>query len=235
MNPQPPEALETADHSAAAASELNNLLHIISGTADLLDNIWHDSPVADKYVAMLRTSIERAVSVTSELIGVATRSDDKIVLHPAVFQQISRPHVASPTPSAAPHARPRALVVDDEPMVLTVAEDVLTREGFDVTTAANGCECLNLFSANPASFAIVILDLAMPLMNGEETFDRLQAIAPDVRVLLHTGFVEDARADAMLARGLLGVLPKPLRAEEYATIIRSTLANTESAATALSA
>ena len=234
MDTQPPEALETADHSAAAASELNNLLHIISGTADILDNIWHDSPVADKYVAMLRTSIDRAVSVTSELIGVATRSDDKIVLHPAVFQQVSRPYADS-TPSAAPRARPRPLVVDDEPMVLTVAEDVLTREGFDVTTAANGCECLNLFSANPASFAIVILDLAMPLMNGEETFDRLQAIAPNVRVLLHTGFVEDARAAAMLARGLLGVLPKPLRGDEYAAIIRSTLANADSATTALSA
>lgn len=207
----------------ATASELNNLLHIIAGTADMLGNIWQDSPDAEKYVAMMRASIDRATAVTAELIDAAARTDNKIILHPAVLQQVNSFHGAPAAPAASAELVQRLLVVDDEPMVLELAKEFLTANGFDVITADNGCECLSIFGGDPDGFALVVLDLAMPLMNGEETFDRLQVIKPDVRVVLNTGFIDRARAEAMLARGLLAVLPKPLRAEEYVVRLRSLL------------
>ena len=217
MNPT--QECPTGGEATAAASELNNLLHIIAGTADMLDNIWQGSPDADKYVAMLRTSVERAASVTAELVRVAAHRDDKIVIHPAVLDQAGCHHPPAAPPSRP--ARPRLLLVDDEPMALELASQFLTAKGFEVTTAENGCEGLSIFANAPDSFALVVLDFAMPLMNGEETFDRLRSIKPDVRVALNTGFIDSARAEAMLARGLLDVLPKPLRAEEYVARIQS--------------
>jgi CheY-like chemotaxis protein len=219
MKKQPTQECATAAGATAAASELNNLLHIISGTADMLGNIWQGSPGADKYVAMLRTSVERAASVTAELVRAAAHPDGKIVIHPAALAACASPPARRPSPQA----RPRLLIVDDEPMALELAKEFLNAKGFDVATAENGCECLSIFATDPDTFALVVLDFAMPLMNGEETFDRLQAIKPDVRVALNTGFIDSTRAEAMLARGLLAVLPKPLRADEYVARIQSLL------------
>ena len=223
MNNPSNQGPASAAEATAAASELNNLLHIIAGTADMLGNIWQGSPDADKYVAMLRTSVERAASVTAELVQVAAHKNDKILIHPAVLDQAGCFHPPAALPSHP--ARPRLLVVDDEPMALELAKEFLTSQGFEVVTAENGCEALSIFAADPDSFALVVLDFAMPLMNGEETFDRLQGIKPDVRVVLNTGFIDSTRAETMLARGLLDVLPKPLRADEYIARIQSALRN----------
>ena len=222
MNNYPIQEFAAGAETTAAASELNNLLHIIAGTTDLLGNIWQGSPDADKYVAMLRTSVERAAAVTAQLVQVAAHKGDKIVIHPAVLEQAGCIH--PPAITSRPQS-PRLLIVDDEPMALELASEFLTAKGFEITTAKNGCEALSIFAGEPDAFALVVLDFAMPLMNGEETFDRLQGIKPGVRVVLNTGFIDSKRAEAMLARGLLGVLPKPLRADEYVARIQSLLSN----------
>ena len=69
-------------------------------------------------------------------------------------------------------------------MNLVLAKRILSPAGFEVITAQSGFDCLDLFRKSPAKFDLVLLDLSMPFMDGEETFERLKAIAPNVVVLL---------------------------------------------------
>ena len=110
----------------------------------------------------------------------------------------------------------RILVVDDEPAARVLSFRVFTEAGFDVITAQSGFECLEQFWRRPHWFDLILLDLSMPFMDGEETFKRLRGINPNVVVMLSTGFFAEAqgRVERMLAGGLSGFIRKPHRPDE---------------------
>jgi two-component system cell cycle sensor histidine kinase/response regulator CckA len=123
----------------------------------------------------------------------------------------------SDAPEASGRARlRRILVVDDEPAARVLANRVFSEAGFEVTTVQSGFECLERFRKQPHWFDLVLLDLSMPFMDGEETFKRLRGINPSVVVLLSTGFLGPAqeRIERMLAGGLAGFIRKPHRPDE---------------------
>jgi CheY-like chemotaxis protein len=214
-------SVNSSDDPAAqkAASELNNLLEIISGTSSTLENIWAGNDGAQKYFDMLRTSVDRAAAVTAELAEHAGGTNDKVLLHPELMD-FARPR-KMPTPTAKKTRR--LLVVDDEPMALVLAKRILSEGGFEVETAQSGFECLDLFRRRPRHFDLILLDLSMPFMDGEETFSRLRGIHPDVVVLLSTGFIAKERLDRMMAAGMAGFLRKPHRPDEMVAHVRSVL------------
>ena len=115
------------------------------------------------------------------------------------------------------------MVVDDEPMALVLAKRILAEADFEVATAQSGFECLDLFRKRPRHFDLILLDLTMPFMDGEETFGRLRSISPDVVVLLSTGFIAEERLDRMLSAGMAGFLRKPHRPDELVANIRAIL------------
>jgi CheY-like chemotaxis protein len=129
------------------------------------------------------------------------------------------PHEKSAPKLSARGGHPRTrriLVVDDEPAARVLAFRVFTEAGFDVITVQSGFECLEQFWRRPHWFDLILLDLSMPFMDGEETFKRLRAINPNVVVLLSTGFFAEAqgRVERMLAAGLSGFIRKPHRPDE---------------------
>jgi DNA-binding response OmpR family regulator len=73
---------------------------------------------------------------------------------------------------------------------------------------------LERFRKQPSGFDLILLDLSMPFMDGEETFRRLRDIHPGVIVLLSTGFTAQERVDRMLAAGMAGFIRKPHRPDE---------------------
>ena len=221
--------------SEEVASELNNLLQIISGTSDVIENIWEGKPGAAKYFEMLRESVARAAEVTTDLVERSGRKCSKIVLHPH-FVSLKEPPATSavstpiPTPpQKASRPKQRILVVDDEKMLLILTAEILREEGYEVVTAQSGFECLDLFRANGRRFDLVLLDLNMPLMDGEETFHRLRALDPKLRVMLCTGFVQKERLDRMMSEGLSGFVQKPLGPQQYLSSIRAVLAKAAAA------
>ncbi|MGZ4965776.1 MAG: response regulator [Chthoniobacterales bacterium] len=215
----------TADSSPAKsglsseeiASELNNLLQIIAGTSDLIENIWEGKPGASKYFAMLRESVARAADVTTDLVEASGTLNRKIVLHPAFAWGKAAQRKANA-------AKKRIMLVDDEKMLLILTGEILREEGYEVVTAQSGFECLDQFGIANRKFDLVLLDLNMPLMDGEETFQRLRAIQPDVRVMLCTGYVQQERLNHMLEAGLCGFVQKPLGPKKYLASVRAVLA-----------
>jgi two-component system cell cycle sensor histidine kinase/response regulator CckA len=119
--------------------------------------------------------------------------------------------------------RQSILLVDDEAMALALVKRILVEAGYSVVCAQSGFECIELFRNSPDKFDLVLLDLTMPMMNGEETFHRLRHIRPDVPVVLCAGFIQQDQLDRLLEEGLAGLLRKPLAPDEIVDHVRSTL------------
>src|SRR5438045_9520305 len=117
------------------------------------------------------------------------------------------------------------LVVDDDPASRILPDRVFSEASFEVTTVAFEFECLEQFWQRPSWFDLILLDLSMPFMDGEETFRRLRNINPLVVVLLSTGFFADAqgRVERMIAGGLTGFIRKPHRPDELLAKVQSIL------------
>ena len=147
-------------------------------------------------------------------------------LSESTFSQKSSSPADPETRGHALPARPRRiLVVDDEPAARVLGKRVFSEAGFEVATVQSGFECLELFRQHPRYFDLILLDLSMPFMDGEETFTRLRAINPHVVVLLSTGFMAQERVDRMLAAGLAGFLRKPHNPVELVAQVESALKN----------
>jgi PAS domain S-box-containing protein len=112
------------------------------------------------------------------------------------------------------------LVVDDEEMVRGAAKRILEHSGFTVLTASDGLEAVEIFRQKAEETLVVLLDLTMPHMNGEQTYEEIQKIRAGTPVILMSGFSEpDARHRFREGR-LAGFLTKPFRASEIIDSIR---------------
>jgi CheY-like chemotaxis protein len=101
------------------------------------------------------------------------------------------------------------LVIDDEEMVRETMADVLADAGLQVLQAADGPTGVQLFRDRLKEIKLVLLDLSMPGMSGEEVFYELQAINPRVPILLISGYSEHEVMDRFVNKGLAGFIQKP--------------------------
>ena len=111
-------------------------------------------------------------------------------------------------------------MVDDEPPVLSLARSALERSGYSVLIAESGIEAEEIMRHKAREIEVVILDVTMPHMNGEEAFRRLKAIHPDVPVILSTGHSETETTSRFAGAGLAGFLQKPYTASQLAEKVR---------------
>ena len=115
------------------------------------------------------------------------------------------------------------LLVDDEEVVRRFAATMLADLGYTVLEAANGQQAIELFQRNASNIMLVILDLSMPVMNGEECLRRLRSIKPDVPVLLSSGFTETEAARRFQSAGAATFLQKPYTAQHLADLVKYAL------------
>ena len=101
------------------------------------------------------------------------------------------------------------LIVDDEETVCDVTEQMLERFGFSVLTAPDGHAALKLFGVHADEIVCVLLDLTMPLMDGEEAFREMRRLHPGVRVILCSGYNEQDAILRFAGKGLAGFIQKP--------------------------
>ncbi len=115
------------------------------------------------------------------------------------------------------------LLVDDEKMIRDIGRDVLEALGYQVLTARGGRQALKLFDRWRDRIDIVILDLSMPDMDGEATFDALWETAPGTKVILSSGYSLDAHARRIMKKGCCAFLQKPFKMAVLARTIEAIL------------
>ncbi len=115
------------------------------------------------------------------------------------------------------------LLVDDEAVVLDVNRPMLERLGYRVHCAGSGQEAIDFIHGHRGEIDLVILDMIMPDMGGGETFERIRQLAPDIRVLLCSGYSLNDQAAEILNRGCDGFLQKPFTMAELSEKLEAIL------------
>ena len=133
-----------------------------------------------------------------------------------------------PLPAGVSHGQGAVLVVDDEPAVRNLAQMVLRKGGYKTLAAANGQEALAVWESAPDRIDIVLLDMTMPVMSGEETLRRLLARWPDAVVVATSGYAESEAAER-LGNCAAGFIQKPYTAAELTGKIAAVLAKSRNA------
>ncbi|MFH0878332.1 MAG: cache domain-containing protein, partial [Lentisphaerota bacterium] len=127
-------------------------------------------------------------------------------------------------PDAAGSNRRMILVVDDEPSVSSMARRILESKGFQVMTAQDGIEALELFTMNHGQIDCVLLDLTMPRMDGQEALAKMLRLQPDARIIISSGYSADQVREQFGSRGPVGYILKPYRAADLLAAITQALA-----------
>ncbi|MCM0082572.1 PAS domain S-box protein [Geomonas sp. Red32] len=153
-----------------------------------------------------------SVRVTSEPSRGATVS----ILLPAsrrvaeLLDAYRETHDQTEQPAARESLLPRGgkvLLVDDEEAVRRVGVEMLGQLGYSAIEAVDGEHAVEIFKANPVE--LVILDLTMPRMDGEQCLKELQRLKPGVRVIMSSGYSEQEIAPRLSGKGVAGFIQKP--------------------------
>ena len=214
----------------STANELNNLLQVISESSQFLESLQTGPSQSTIYFEILRGSIERAGKVTRTMVERVGGYNAEVMEptapapKPTVIAFTPAHGVVSDVPIANPSGeRELVMIVDDEAFVTMLAQRVLTDEGYRVVTAKDGFQAIELYRKLRDQIALIILDFTMPVMDGSDVYHERLEINPKVPVVLSSGFAEQDRLRAMLAKGMRGFIPKPYTQEKLLTQIRATL------------
>ena len=115
------------------------------------------------------------------------------------------------------------LLIEDEETIRSVAKRMLEKLGHTVTVCSNGAEAVDLYRKQWQSINLVVLDVIMPEMDGEEAFSVMRKINPDVLALVSSGYCIDGKARNMIENGARGFIQKPYRIGELSVMISEVL------------
>lgn len=117
----------------------------------------------------------------------------------------------------------RVLLVDDDAGVLEISTLFLEQQGFSVVSALGGQEGIDLFALRADWIEVVVVDMAMPGVDGESVLAEIHRLRPEVPVLLASGFSEEMVRKRIVADGFAGFIQKPYEPKELAENVRSVL------------
>ena len=113
------------------------------------------------------------------------------------------------------------LFVEDDPFLADQAKRILAKAGYSVITAANGAEALEIYQSREGKISLVILDLLMPVMSGQDCLRELVKINPLVKVLIASGFSPDTHLEEEIMGFARGFVHKPYNMSQLLTAIDS--------------
>jgi len=131
------------------------------------------------------------------------------------------------TPEPPAKGNGRILLIDDEETLVDSRQEMLRHLGYDVVTKTSSVEALELFREQPDRFDLVITDMTMPSMTGDELAKELMGIRSDIPIVLCTGFSERITKEEAEKVGIKEFLMKPIASREMAEVIRRVLSNVQ--------
>ncbi|MBW2335095.1 MAG: response regulator [Deltaproteobacteria bacterium] len=122
-----------------------------------------------------------------------------------------------------PTGKEHILFVDDEPAIVDIAKGMLEHLGYKVEARTSPMEALAAFKVLSGKFDLIVSDMTMPKMTGDELARELMAIRPDIPIILCTGFSEHITEEKAKAIGIQKFVMKPFIMREMAEAIRQVL------------
>jgi signal transduction histidine kinase/ActR/RegA family two-component response regulator len=115
------------------------------------------------------------------------------------------------------------LIVDDEEPVRRLTRRMMEMMGFTVLTAADGREGVELFRKESERIRLVLLDMTMPYLDGEQAFDEMRRIRTGVPTVLCSGFNEQTATNRFADKGLAAFIQKPYQYQQLMAVVRKAL------------
>ncbi|MBN2428021.1 MAG: response regulator [Deltaproteobacteria bacterium] len=115
------------------------------------------------------------------------------------------------------------LVVDDEPSILKMVQQMLSRLGYIVAIEESSKSALELFQSDPDRFALVLTDMSMPGMNGDKLAQEMLNIRPNIKIILCTGYSDQIDTAGSRKLGISAMARKPLMRDPLAELVRKVL------------
>jgi len=122
-----------------------------------------------------------------------------------------------------PTGRESILFVDDEKSLIDLGRALLERLGYRVETRASAIDALEAFRSDPQKYDLIISDMTMPKMTGDELASQMRSIRPDIPIILCSGFSEPLNTQAMETLGVGAILLKPITYVDLANTVRMVL------------
>ena len=156
---------------------------------------------------------EGFINIYSE-IGMGTTFDVYIpVLHGAELVEIKEKSFV------LPRGKGIILVVDDEEIMRRAADNIVRKCGYEVITASDGLQALQIFGERHQEIKGVLLDLVMPQKSGEQVYMEMKKINSRVKVIMTSGFKQDERVTFALEQGVNAFIQKPYTLEKLAEVL----------------
>ncbi|WP_083456007.1 PAS domain-containing hybrid sensor histidine kinase/response regulator [Desulfosarcina cetonica] len=143
------------------------------------------------------------------------------ILFPAVKAQINKNK--STVEEALPNGSERILMIDDEPVILKVIGDLLSKYGYQVTAENDSLLALEHFKERPDNFDLVLSDVTMPKITGDRLAKEMLAIRPDLPIILCTGYTRLVTEQTIEPIGVRALLHKPVVKSKLLMAIRRLL------------
>jgi PAS domain S-box-containing protein len=133
------------------------------------------------------------------------------------------PGAAAAAPPGAHRLEGRVLVVDDDDMVASLLEEMLAGWGLAAKVCRSPLQALQWFEQDPAQFDLVLTDYTMPKMTGVELARQLTQLAPELPVLLYSGYGSDIDPDQAARSGVCALVAKPVEPGQLFALLRDHL------------
>lgn len=117
------------------------------------------------------------------------------------------------------------LIADDENDVRAMVRAMLESFGYRVLEARDGKEAVDIFRERSMEIDLLLLDMMMPVMTGEEAFAEIRRISPEAKAVLASGYDDRGRIGEVVASGFSGFLQKPFRRRELGRMVSGALGN----------
>jgi DNA-binding NtrC family response regulator len=116
-------------------------------------------------------------------------------------------------------------VIDDEEDILRLTKDLLAPVGYNVLTAKDGREGINIFKERKDEIRVILLDMIMPGMSGREVFQKLKEIDQKVKVILCSGYSEEGfnEIKQLLKTGIIDFVQKPFSRTTLALALKKAI------------
>jgi PAS domain S-box-containing protein len=162
-------------------------------------------------VALGLVRAHRGALIVESEPGAGTTATVLLPPQDGAMREEASPEAPEATASQAPPSMGTILVADDEQFVLDVADMALSQSGYTVLKAADGMEAVECVEGAAEPVSLVVLDMTMPRLTGEEALRRIRRTLPEVPVIVSTGFSESEATDRFAGLSIQGFLQKPYR------------------------
>jgi PAS domain S-box-containing protein len=141
-----------------------------------------------------------------------------------LFPVLENPAEAvSSQPAAYPRGTERILFVDDEELLVKVGVEMLSDLGYDAVGTTHASQALETFKAHPDGFDLIITDMTMPGMTGDQLAAQILHHRIDIPIIICTGFSKRLSSDVASSLGIRALLMKPVTVQELSRTIRDVL------------